>query len=119
MSLTTDEAKKVCRNLGVAGVMLNASPGATGPIARRIAVIQGHLNSDEPATYDGDAAKAKKALDTVVDDLAKLSEKRPAVANASEPIRPNVRPELLPGVSDAIGQIGKAVEILRIARDRK
>jgi hypothetical protein len=116
MKMTIAEAKKVCACLGAARVLLKKSDRATDPITSRIEVIENSLNPDDRA-YIGDARAAKESLDRVVDDLARLKAMRPAVAIGNEAMIPNVKPELLPGVSDAINQIGKAVQILRLARD--
>lgn len=116
MKMTTQEAQKICAFLGTAVVLLKKSDRETASIVRRIEVIEGNMRPGDPA-YIGDAGAAKEALDRMVDDLARLTRMRPAAAVSNEALIPNAKPELLPGVSDAINQIDKAVQLLRLVRD--
>jgi hypothetical protein len=116
MKMQIDEAKEVCTHLRTARQLLKISATSTAAVAHRLEVIEGNLYPDDP-TYTGDAGVAKNALDIIVEDLARLRKMRPAVAINNEALIPNVKPELLPGVADAINQIGKAVQILRLVRD--
>ena len=112
MQMTSQEANKICACLAEARLLLQKSERETADAARRIEVIEGQLCAAD-ATYVGDAAAAKVALDDVVDELVRLGQNEPAPAGS----RPTFNPELLPGVADAINQIGKAVELLRSVRD--
>jgi hypothetical protein len=79
-------------------------------------MIEGELCPAD-VTYVGDAGAAKVALDRVVDQLARLRRIGPAAAVSNEAMLPTVNPQLLPGVSEAINQIGKAVEVLQFVRN--
>jgi hypothetical protein len=116
VKMTTQEAHKICACLGAARVLLKKSDGETASIARRIEIIEGNMRPGDP-TYIGDAGAAKATLDEVVDELARMRKMRPAVAVINDAMIPNAKPELLPGVSDAINQIGKAAQLLRLVRD--
>jgi hypothetical protein len=116
MKMTAQEANKICAHLVTAQTLLKKSERQTASISERIRTIEGNMRPGDPA-YVGDAGAAKNALDVVVEDLARLSRMRPAVVAQNEGRIPSAKPELPPGVADAINQIGKAVQILRLARD--
>jgi hypothetical protein len=71
-------------------------------------VIEGQLCAAD-ATDTGKSGEAKLALDKLVEELVRLGQNEPAPTGS----RPTFNPELLPGVADAINQIGKAIELLR------
>ena len=111
MQMTSQEANQICEHLATARSMLQKSERETADAARRIEVIEGELCATD-ATHVG-AAASKVALDEVVNELVQLAKNEPA----ADGTRPTFNPELLPGVSDAINEIGKAVELLRAVRD--
>jgi hypothetical protein len=113
MQMTSQEANKICACLSAARALLQRSERETADIGRRIEVIEGQLCAAD-ATCVGNAAAAKVALDDVVDELVRLGQNAPAPAGS----RPTFNPELLPGVSDAINHIDKAIELLQLVRDR-
>ena len=112
MQMTTQEANEICAHLAAARLLLQKSDRETADTARRIEVIEGELCAAD-VTHIG-ASAAKVALDDVVEELVRLGKNEPAPAGS----RPTFQPELLPGVSDAINEIGKAVELLRFVPDR-
>ncbi|HEV7613317.1 MAG TPA: hypothetical protein VGO37_15665 [Steroidobacteraceae bacterium] len=111
MQMTSQEANTICAHLTAARLLLQQSERETADAVHRIEVIEGQLCAAD-VTYVGDAGAAKVALDNVVDELVQLGRNEPDPAGS----RPTYNPELLPGVSDAINQIGKAVELLQFVR---
>ena len=107
MQITSQEANQICEHLAAARMLLQKSDRETADTARRIEVIEGELCAAD-APYVDAVAAAKVALDEVVDELVQLGKNEPAADGS----RPTFQPELLPGVSDAINEIGKAVELL-------
>jgi hypothetical protein len=87
------------------------SRATPGNEAGRLIQRPDSLHAAVDAAYTGDAGAAKEGLDRVVDDLARL--RKPAIAGSTE----EMNTELLPGVSNAIDQIGKAIQQLRLLRD--
>jgi len=112
MNLTTDDAAQARGRLLTARGLLAASHRQTAALAKRIGAIEANLCPGHP-DYDGDVPKAIQGLCTIVDELKTLKSMRPSVAGFGEPIIPNLTPQLLPGVSDAIELIDKALTVLQ------
>jgi hypothetical protein len=110
--MTRDQAKAICRHLRIAQQSLYASAPATAAINNRISNVEKNMDPDS-AAYLGDSGAVVEKLKQIGAELENMKAVRPGTARDSEKM-PNRKPAaFLPGVVDALEQIGKAVALLQ------
>jgi hypothetical protein len=104
--VTDDPFKTVRDHLAAARTSLEASRPRTDAPLDRVRAVERQLE------WRGDPYTADYELSAIIADLGELKA-RTEVAADVQALEPNGAPVLLPGVADAIGQLGQAVGLLR------
>lgn len=94
-------------SLAAARVSLRTSAPTTDDLAGRVLVVERHLDPSNPDRYL-EPKDADVELIRITADLKKLTRQRPATATGTDPLEQSPKPELLPGVAEAIDWIRKA-----------
>ena len=105
--MTVDPFKPVRDHLAVARTSLEASrPGTDAPLDRVRAV-------ERQLEWRGDPYTADYELKAIIADLGELKAAPPEDAAGVRVPEPSAAPVLMPGVAEAIGQLGQAAAILK------
>ena len=107
--MADDRFKPVREHLIVACNLLAGASERSDALSDRLRAVERQMD------WRGDPHAALYALPAIIADLGELTEVAPGVATGTAKLTQAPEKVLLPGVADAIGQLEKAVNLLKAA----
>jgi hypothetical protein len=114
--MTADPFKAVRNHLRLAAGHLAGSERRISTLRGRVLAVEHQLDPTRPVEWHGDPQPACSELEDIVAALKRCTHTPPARASGFDKLRQDPRKTLLPGVAEAIGQLMKAVELLKAMR---